>query len=455
MTEAIDIGSRVEPFLDPFLMERSRGVNLRLHRPVRREVVLETDQPFESSTSGYYNLFRDGNRIRMYYRGYHPGKKDKADDRDTQTVNLAESTDGIHFERPAFGLYEHDGSKQNNIVWEGTEGHNFCGFRDESPACKEEERYKAVGGYLFALASPDGIHWKRMQEDKLDVEGAFDSLNVAFWDPLMGCYRLFSRYFEPNPGGAGGVRAIQSSTSDDFIHWTEPVPHQYGPEIPLEHFYTNATTPCPGAGHILLSFPKRFVPARTRDTEGMVYPSDGISDAVFMSSRDGVHWDRTFMEAWVRPGQDRRNWTHRSNMAATGIIETAPGEWSMYISEHYGWASNRLRRLTLRPHGLAAMHADYAGGEFVTKLLTFSGNRLHLNYATSAAGSIRVEIQDETAKPRENFALDDMEPIFGDELDAPVAWKSGGDLSALSGRPVRFRFVLQDADLFALRTGSG
>ena len=67
-----------------------------------------------------------------------------------------------------------------------------------------------------------------------------------------------------------------------------------------------------------------------------------------MTSRDGVQWDRTFREAWMRPGPDPRNWSHRSNMPGTGIIETAPGEWSLYISEHYGWPTNRLRRLTVR-----------------------------------------------------------------------------------------------------------
>ena len=32
-----------------------------------------------------------------------------------------------------------------------------------------------------------------------------------------------------------------------------------------------------------------------------------------------------------------------------------------------------------------------------------------------------------------------------------VTWKSGADVSALSGRPVRLRFELKDADLYSLR----
>ena len=138
------------------------------------------------------------------------------------------------------------------------------------------------------------------------VKGKFDSVNVALWDSHAGCYRLFSRYLDESAGADKGVRAIQSCISDDFIHWSEPVPHHYDDDVPLEHFYTNATAPCPGAEHILLSFPMRFVPERTKYNEGMDYPGDGISDAVFMSSRDGIHWDRTFMESWLRAGPDQR-----------------------------------------------------------------------------------------------------------------------------------------------------
>jgi hypothetical protein len=113
-----------------------------------------------------------------------------------------------------------------------------------------------------------------------------------------------------------------------------------------------------------------------------------------------------------------------------------------------------LRRLTVRRHGFASVHAGAAGGEFTTRPVTFTGKNLILNYATSAAGAIQVEVQDEQGKPIEGRALSDMAALFGDELDAVVSWKSGSDLSSLVGKPVRFRFVLKDADLFALSTGT-
>jgi hypothetical protein len=191
----------------------------------------------------------------------------------------------------------------------------------------------------------------------------------------------------------------------------------------------------------------RFVPDRTRNTEGMDYPGAGVSDAVFMTSRDGVHWDRTFMEAWLRPGADPRNWTHRSNMPGAGIIETAPGEWSLYVGENYGWATNRLQRVTVRRHGFASVHAGHAGGEMLTGPIRFSGGTLRINAASSAVGSVSVEVQGASGRPLKGYALKDARPFFGDELDAAVL-----DVSAVAGRPVRLRFALKDADLFAFRT---
>jgi hypothetical protein len=105
----------------------------------------------------------------------------------------------------------------------------------------------------------------------------------------------------------------------------------------------------------------------------------------------------------------------------------------------------------VRRHGFASVHAGRAGGEFTTRPLTWGGHRLVLNYATSAAGSVRVEVQDENRKALPGYALADMKPLFGDELEAAVTWKSG-DFSGLTGKPARLRFVLNDADVFAFGT---
>lgn len=447
----VDLGSRWELLVDDWLIDRADGVTLELNKPERREIVIVTDQPWEGDTSAYFSVVQDGELVRLYYRGSVPGTDDSAD----QVTCVVESRDGVHFTRPRLGIVPVNASSENNVIWKGIESHNFAPFLDTNPACKPSERYKALAGTgqagqnwqeekvargLYAFASPDGIHWHKMSTDPVITQGKFDSLNLAFWDPARERYACYSRIF------TDGVRAIQSSHSSDFVNWSDPVENRYAEGVPKEHFYTNATVPCPGAEHLLLSFPKRFEPGRKKIAE---HSDTGVSDAVFMSSRDGVNWDRTFLEAWVRPGRDQKNWTDRSNMPAWGIAETAPGEWSMYISEHYRWPDNRMRRLVLPRHRLASAQAGAAGGEFTTRPFTFDGDRLVLNYATSAAGSVQIELQDQAGEPIAGFAAADMQPLYGDELDAVVTWKSGAVVSSLAGKPVRLRFVLRDADVYA------
>ncbi|MCX6897993.1 MAG: hypothetical protein NT105_04760 [Verrucomicrobia bacterium] len=449
----LDIGSRWELFVDDWLVAARRDVSLKLQEPQRREVVLATDAPWEGITSAYFRVVQDGPLIRLYYRGSVGG----ADSSEDQVTCVVESRDGIHFTRPKLGLIEIQGSKENNVIWKGIESHNFTPFLDTNPAAKPDARYKALGGVkqpgknwitgdtpggLYAFASADGLHWRKLQREPVLTKGAFDSQNLAFWDSVRGQYRCYNRAY------AGNVRTIQSSTSTDFLHWSDGTPNRYAKDAPLEHFYTSATLPCPDAEHLLLSFPKRFMPQRKKIA---AHKNPGVSDAAFMSSRDGVNWDRTFLEAWVRPGRDEKNWTDRNNMPACGIAQTAPGEWSLYISEHYQWPDNRIRRLVLPRHRIASAHAGARGGEFTTRPMIFSGGHLVLNYATSAAGSVQVEIQDASGQPLPGFALADMPLLYGDELDATVAWKSGTDVSALAGKPVRLRFVMKDADVYALQ----
>lgn len=461
MKEAVDIGSRRELFVDDWLIDEFKGARLELQRTERREIAFEADAAWEDTVGSALSLVQDGDSLRLYYRaGILRGETE-----DDQIIALAESTDGgLSFERPNLGLVEFEGSKKNNILMIGGPPRIPPAFIDANPDCPPDQRYKGLSAKwrsLYAMCSADGLRWRPMHPEPLQMSGTFDTINTAFWDSLAGCYRSFTRYFENLDAATGEadvlgpkptvVRAIQGSTSTDFVNWTPPVPHEYGDEHSRTQLYTNSTQPCPGAEHIYVAFPNRYVQERIVDPE---HKHPGVNDALFMVSRDTVHWHR-YLEAWVRPGLDERNWTERNNYPAWGIVETSPTEWSLFISEHYRQADgapNRLRRLAVRPHGFAAVHADYQGGEFTTRPIIFGGHHLCLNYSTSAAGRVQVELQDAGGQPLDGFALADAPTLFGDRLDETVSWEGGGDLSALVGQPVRFRFVLQDADVFAMRT---
>jgi hypothetical protein len=112
-------------------------------------------------------------------------------------------------------------------------------------------------------------------------------------------------------------------------------------------------------------------------------------------------------------------------------------------------------RCTVRVDGFASIHGPYDGGELTTKPLTFEGSGLEVNYDTSAAGSIRVEIQDRHGKPVSGYELRDCDPLIGDEVSRIVTWSSEADVASLAGKPIRLRFVMKDADLFSLRFTTG
>ncbi len=330
--EPIDIGSRLELFVDDFLIDRMKDLELELHHPTFQNVAVKLDKPWEGNIGCYITVFKDKDKFRMYYRGanWYPKTKKAG----PQRVCYAESTDGKTWTKPQLGIIEVAGSKANNLIWEGDGSHNFTPFKDPNPDCKPDEKYKAVAtvkGGLGAFKSKDGIHWSRLTDKPIITKGAFDSQNLAFYDTIRKEYRDYHRM------GRKGVRDIMTCTSKDFRAWTDPVFLDYGDAKP-EHLYTNAIRPYYRAPHIFMGFPKRFRPKRRKSHHH--YP--GVSDGVFMTSRDGLHFHR-WQSAFLRPGLQESRWENRNNMIAWGMLETAsdivgkPNEITpaLHISEAY------------------------------------------------------------------------------------------------------------------------
>ena len=107
---------------------------------------------------------------------------------------------------------------------------------------------------------------------------------------------------------------------------------------------------------------------------------------------------------------------------------------SFYVNRRYGQKEPYLSRFSLRLDGFSSLHAPYAGGSMVTKPFRFTGSHLELNYATSAAGFVRAELQSPTGEPLPGFRLEDCRELIGDRL-ARLAVFAGGSLQALSDRP--------------------
>ena len=472
MSEPLNIGKRLELFADGVLVDRlGGGAELRLNQPVPKEVAIVFDKPWEGSASAaYVSVFQDGGIYRMYYRGLQYNTAEgKVWHPHPPVVCYAESDDGINWRKPNLRIYEWQGSRDNNIVWIGPGASEFAVFKDDNPAAPADQRYKMLVAEfrkgIKVLKSADGLHWTPLSDQPVITKGAFDSQNVAFWDTVQGRYRAYFRIFRE------GCRDIATAISDDFVHWSEPEPLDYM-GAPKVHLYTNVIKPYYRAPHLYIGFPTRYVERRwspsiealpnlehrrLRASASERYGT-AVTETVMMISRDGKVF-RRWEEAFVRPGPESpETWKYGDRYAAWHLVETAsniPGaapELSFYLSEGY-WTgqSSWLRRYTLRLDGFVSVWAPMSGGELITKPIVFQGSRLSINFSTSAAGHIRVEVQTADGQPVKGFSLGDCYEIFGDSVQRIVIWKDGADLSRLAGQPIRLRFMLHDADLYAIQ----
>lgn len=467
VAEPIDIGTRRELFTDEYLIEKMSNLTQTLHPPRDEGVALEFDKPWEGKFSAYATIIKNGNLYQFYYRGHDVHLPDGSD---SEVTAYAESNDGIHWTKPDLNLIEHNGTKVNNIVLAGHApvSHNFSPFLDANPEAKPVSKYKALGGTkesgLKAYTSPDGKNWSPLQNEAVipasliepDFPYYFDSQNVSFWSAAEQKYVCFFRVFKDK------IRRIARTDSPDFVTWSKPVLMGYehkGGEAPIEHLYTSQTHPYFRAPHLYVSLAARFMPGRqvlsdAQAKEIGVNPSyfKDTSDAIFMTTRPGSdHYDRTFLSSFIRPGIGAQNWVSRTNYPALNTVQTGPTEMSIYLNQDYAQPTAHLHRYSLRLDGFASIRGDYEGGELITKPVRFSGDHLEINFSTSAAGEVRVELLDESGTPIPGFTDAEATEQIGNEISRRVSWNSGDSVASLKGKAVKIRFLLKDADLFSFR----
>lgn len=476
------IGNRLECFFDQALLDmEATTAEIRLHPPVRRGSVMTHDAAWEGDMSDYHVILKDGDLYRMYYLGwrYHGNEP---------VVCYAESHDAIHWVKPMLGICEFNGSCANNIILDRSENagiDNFMVFLDENPACSPDQKYKALAVYeeiqngakqwmgLYLYVSPDGIHFTR--ERLVSTNGVFDSMNVAFWDKQAQKYRCYFRGFHPAPEGTpssptgNDIRDIRYMESDDFIHWSEPVILRFGDTEDMS-LYTNNVQPYYRAPHLLIGLPTRYTErlvwddsfeelcgkekrlARMKDCQryGLV-----VTDALFMTSRNGVDFTR-YDEAWMPPQPENgRNWGYGDCYFAYGMVETdspvdgEEPELSLFYSceNHWMGIPAELVRYAIRRDGFVSLHAGAKEKIILTKPFRYEGNRLFVNFATSGKGSARFTLLDLDGNRYQSV------PHFGNSTNRQIAIENNA-IEKLSGKPVQLEIRMQEADLYAFRFGA-
>jgi len=454
----IELGNRREIFVDHYLIDQLNGLEIRMHPPVDEGNVMNFNKPWEGQFSAYCTVIKDQEIYRLYYRGIPEVGQDGSD---MEVTCYAESKDGIHWTKPNLNIHKVKGSYENSVILANAAPvtHNFSPFLDTHPNTRPDQKFKALGGIeksgLVAFVSPDGIHWKKWQDKPVFAKGVFDSQNVVFWSESEKKYICYFRTW--SGGGYSGYRSVSRTTSDDFINWSEPVSMTFG-NTPLEHLYTQQTSPYFRAPHIYLAIGARFMPNRKVVSNEMAkvlninpqYYND-CSDVILMSSRGGNSYERTFMESFIRPGIGLENWVSRSNYPALNVVQTGPAEMSLYVNQNYAQPTAHLHRYSMRLDGFTSLSGSFSGGEMITKPFTFTGSELEINFSTSAAGEIRIAIEEANGKPISGFTMEDADMLIGNEIARTVSWKGNKNVATLASRPLRLRIYLKDADLFSFR----
>jgi len=485
--ETYNIAKR-ELLWDMFLADKVENISLNMHKPIRKNVALECDEAWEGKLCGQASLLFDGEKYRIYYRGQNEDCGDNFETlADPIAISVAYSYDGKTFFKPNIGLYKYKGSKDNNIIFmDDRTIDNFTVYLDSNPECTPDAKFKAISEYdvyedvdgekqlfrkLAYYKSADGIHFEFVCI--LPVKGNFDSVNIILWNDKTQKYHLyFRKLHKPNPEyriefeSEYSVRDINVAFSDDFETWSEPHALNYGEDDKWEiQMYTNGIRKYPDTD-MFYGLPTRYV-QRSIDAVNYKYLPDingtrqsliekygrggtAVTEAMLMTSRDGINFKR-IKEAFMTPGiENGDNWAYGDGYFVYGFAETEsdfkgePKEISLYMGTGYRARPVTFERFTLRKDGFLSWHANFEGGEILTKPITFDGENLSVNFATSVLGYLIIDICDESGNEIDGYSSG---RLFGNSLDRPVEFEKS--LKALNGKNLRLRIKMKDCDFYS------
>ena len=370
----------------------------------------------------------------------------------------AESEDGVTWHKPSLDIFEFDGDGRNNIVWDF---HGACIFKDEN-APHPGQRYKAIGfcrryRNMFLLTSPDGVKWDDSQWLQPILDRSNEGMFNITWDSRHGVYRGYSlnRHTDER-------RSIYYSESRELSGpWTELRPmlvpgkqedevgkRRYG-AIQGEYYDMSGFR----YGNIFVGI-LAVLYVIGPGAPGM--PVDGPMDAVLTYSRDGINWHH--FDAERTPVISRGETGSFDGgmimcVANEPLIEADSIHWYYTGSKTtHGRAMDEklmsIGRASWRLDGFVSLDADSEGGVVETVPLRLPSGELEVN-ADAASDTVSVEVLTVNGEVQPGFSASDCEVLRGDSVRHRVRWL--GVTLAQAQQPLRLRFVLKNAKLYAYR----
>ena len=442
-------------FVDHLHISDESGVKRTLQQPQKRVAPVITSQGKWDSSPYLFGtvIFDEQHQIyKAWYMSYNYGQP-----LPVRTPFLyATSNDGRDWNYPDLGLFEYEGSKQNNIILQNAGHHDSYSpsvvkdLNESDPA----RRYKMIfwdfsshGSYngnegLMIAFSPDGIHWKRWQEKPLlsaaKHEQSISDVMDLMIDPSDGKYVAYTKgWAYPFPHH----RQVVRTESTDFLTWSPP-------EVVLRHANTIEDTESYGMP-VFAHEGIYFGLLRSYHSK-----TDKTIDIQLTSSRDGREWVRVADQASLMPTGPDDAWDRGM------LFSTAPVIRNDVMEFFYGaWDGNHDSRSRNSAIGLAtlplnrfiAVESIDPVGRLQTTPQRIRQNTLSLN-ANVQAGRIRVSLLNADGEAISGFSLDDCDMIEGDSLRHRLSWQGKSNLVNLAGQDVALLFELTgNAQIFAFR----
>ena len=451
MVDTVELAGQSQLLVDDHVVDEMRGLTRTLNQLIKYSgnPIVRATQPWERRVSIYGTVMYDPEQelYRMWYQGYGGTP---------YTVCYATSKDGIIWEKPELGLVDFAGSRENNLVLDDAcVFHVIKDSRDGDPGRLYKALfYEAHNPSVSVAFSSDGVRWTKHEGNPL-LTGTSDTHTLFGWDDSHGSYVAYVR---PGLRDGTNIRVIGRSTSEDFLHWTEPqvvlAPDDKDP--PGLEFYGMPVFKYSG---VYLGTLWAF---HTHPEEPFVR-TVGTLDVQLAVSRDGVEWERVGNRAPFIPLGPSGSMDQAMVYTAKEPLVVGDELWFYYgasDSDHglrrpnvaYDQRTFSICLAKLRLDGFVSIDADSEGGTLVTKPLRCEGGPLLIN-AYARRGGVSVAVLNEQGVEREGYRKLQCALFDGDSLAHRVTWRESLSLDSLRGQTIRLKFYLRSAKLYSFAIG--
>lgn len=515
----LHIGSRRQFFFDDLVIDTVQNLTRRHHSPEKRgqEPCLRKDRPWEVFvyfTCNTWNVIRDprDGLLKCWYENWlleevrdMPTAFREVDGKlvvdahgaSPSCVCYAESTDGLHWEKPELDLVVEDGRRTNIVLGKGVcSDQAHCAYVfldpfDDDPSRRFKMMFECgvasviegtTGTGFFAIAaSPDGIHWELLPDRPvfgatLDVLGDVVTVSV---DPASRVYWLNNRHpamcmvptdpacpptgswlspYGPRNFAKENRRRVFRSESADLVHWSHPYPLVV-PDDSLD----NVDDAFYGMEQFQIG----------DDWLGLLnvfHMTDNTMDVQLVHSRNGRdftrvnpgrpwlaaggpgRWDASMVTICSKPvtvgnqlhvyhggAKTHHDWPFAARLEGFDCCEDDGME-----HEAYGMGLATMMRDRFVSLGTASVGRE---GALITRPLRPRGTELVVNVACREGGTFLAEITDPGGRVLDGFEKENCVPFSGDAIEHTVRWKAGKPVR--SGEFLRVRFFMRKAEVFS------